>query len=197
MKRVGLALTAAALAHLGCNGRGDRVTFRVKAADVQHQSNSFLKNKQPADSIEITLPGKLLNPPVAVTLIGRDQADWSTPEHAAQSILSAGTSGDASWVVESYVSAERAEVSRRLAQPDALERIRNYYRALGKVSETCSVEINGYRALFLQAVDPDGDTTLIAIALAHTPDGWRQTDALARDDTFEIAWAALHTGGAR
>ena len=197
MKGLWLAFTAVTLLEMGCGGRGDRVTFRVKAADVQHQSNSFLKNKGPDDPIEITLPGKLLNPAAPITLVPRDQAGWSTPEHAAQSILSANTAGDASWILDNYVSGERAGIRKQLAEPGVLERTRNYYRTAGKTSETCWTEIHGFRVLFFRAVDPDGDTTLIAVTLANTPEGWRQTDALARDDTFEIVWTALHTGGAR
>ena len=193
----GLAFAAVALLEMGCGAGVDRVTFRVKAADVQHQSNSFLKNKGPDETIEMTLPGKLLNPAAPVTLVARDQAGWSTPEHAAQSILSANTAGDASWIVENYVSGERAAIRKQLSEPGVLERTRNYYRTAGKTSETCWTEIHGFRVLFFQAVDTDGDTTLAAMTLAQTPEGWRQTDALARDDTFEIVWTALHTGGAR
>ena len=197
MKGLWLAFAAVALLEMGCGAHGDRVTFRVKAAEVQHQSNSFLKNKGPDDTIEMTLPGKLLNPAAPIALVTRDQAGWTTPEDAAQSILSANTSGDASWIVENYVPAERAGIRKQLAEPGVLERTRNYYRSAGKTSESCWTEIQGFRVLFFQAMDADGDTTLIAVTLANTPEGWRQTDALARDDTFEIVWTALHTGGAR
>ena len=186
----------AVVVQLAC-ARGDRLTFRAKVADVQHRANSFLKNKQPDDSVDITLPGKLLNPPAPLNLIRREQADWSTPEHAAESILSANSAGDGAWMVENFVPSEREGVSKRVSEPEVIRGTENYYRNLGKVSETCWTELRGFRVLFLQGLDADGDATLISITLSKTAEGWRQTDALAHDDTFEIVWTALHTGGVR
>lgn len=191
-----LAIVAAAIAQCDC-GSGDRLTFRVKAADFRRQSNSFVKNKPPDDLVEIALPGKLLNPAHAVNLISRGQADWSTTEQAAASAVSANTAGDASWIVECFVPAEREAVAKRLSNPAAAESARDYFRNLGKVSITGWTEVHGITVLFLQGRDDDGDATIITIALSKTPAGWKQTDALANDDTFDVVWTALHTGGVR
>ena len=191
------AAAGCAILQLACGTRGDRLTFRVKVSDVQHQANSLLKNKQPDDYVEITLPGKLLNPATPVNLISRSQADWSTPEHAAASILSANAAGDPSWMIENYVPSEREAVSKRLSDPDVLRTTVSYYQDLGRTSMTGSAELRGFTLIFIQGLDEDGDATLLALVLSKTPTGWRQTDALAHDDTFEIIWTALHTGGVR
>jgi hypothetical protein len=194
---VALAIIAAAIAQCDCGLGGDRLTFRVKAADFRRHSNSFVKNKQPDDLVEIVLPGKLLNPAHAVILISRGQADWSTTEKAAASAVSANTAGDISWIVECFVPAEREAVAKRLSGPAAAQSARDYFRNLGKVSITGWTELRGITVLFLQGRDDDGDATIITIALSKTPAGWKQTDALASDDTFDVVWTALHTGGVR
>jgi hypothetical protein len=197
MKLSLFALAAGLLLQSACGLLSDRLTFRAKVADVQHRTNSLLKNKQPDDYVEVTLPGKLFNPATPVSLIPRNQADWSTPEHAAASILSANTDGDRSWMIENYVPAERAAIDKRFSDPDVLRTTVSYYQNLGRTSMTGWAELRGFRLVFLQGVDEDGDTTVLALALSKTPTGWRQSDTLAHDDTFEIVWSALHTGGVR
>jgi len=182
---------------LACGTLGDRLTFRAKVADVQHRTNSLLKNKQPGDYVEINLPGKLLNPTTPVNLITRNQADWSTPEHAAASILSANAAGDPSWMIENYVPSEREAISKRLSDPDVLRTTVSYYQNLGRAAMTGWTNLRGFTVVFIQGLDEDGDATMLALALSKTPTGWRQTDTLAHDDTFEIVWTALHTGGVR
>ena len=191
------AVAAAAFLHLACGTLGEKLNFRVKVADVQHKANSFLQHKEPADYVEITLPGKMLNPPLPVKLISRHQADWSTPEHAAASILSANAAGDIAWVVQNYVPAERQAIGQRLSDPVTVDGTKNYYRSLGTASITGRTEILGFTLLFVQGVDEDGDSAVLVVTLSKTPEGWKQTEALAHDDTFEIVWTALHTGGVR
>jgi len=191
------AAAGCAMLQLACGTLGDRLTFRAKVADVQHRTNSLLKNKQPGDYVEINLPGKLLNPTTPVNLITRNQADWSTPEHAAASILSANAAGDPSWMIENYVPSEREAISKRLSDPDVLRTTVSYYQNLGRAAMTGWTNLRGFTVVFIQGLDEDGDATMLALALSKTPTGWRQTDALAHDDTFEIVWTALHTGGVR
>jgi len=192
-----LAFAVAAILQSACGTVGDRLTFRVKTADVQHKANTLLKSKQPDEYVEITLPGKLLNPATPVNMISRSHADWSTPEHAAASILSANAAGDTTWMVENYVPSERESVNKKLSEPNVLQSTQNYYQNLGRISMTGWTELRGYTLVFIRGVDEDGDATVLVLTLSKTPDGWKQTDALAHDDTFEIVWTALHTGGVR
>ncbi len=183
------------IAQGACGLGGDRLTFRVKVSDFRRQTNSYVKNKRADDFVEIALPGKLFNPAHPVKLISRSQADWSTTEKAAASSVSANTAGDVSWIVECFVPAEREAVAKRLSDPAAAQRARDYFRNLGKISITGWTEVRGFTVLFLQGLEDDGDATLITIALSKTPAGWKQTDALANDDTFDLVWTALHTAG--
>jgi hypothetical protein len=197
-KHTNLALVAIALiVHSSCNSSHDRLTFRAKVSDFRRPSNALVRNKRPDDAVEVTLPGKLLTPAQPIALVSRAQSDYSTPERAAATIVSANTAGDVSWIVDNYLAEQRGIVGERLADADAAQRNVAYYRGLGKVSLTGWTEIRGDRVLFLQGVDEDGDATFIAITLAKTPSGWKQTEALQNDDTFELVWTALHTSGIR
>ena len=192
-----LLMAAAAIAEVSCGLAGDRLTFRVKVSDVRRQSNSLIKGKRPDESVEITLPGKMLNPAVPLKLVDRTNADWSTPEHAAASVVSADTLANVPWMIENSAPAERAAATKLFSDPVAVNRTRDYYRNIGKVSITGWTDIRGFRVLFLQGLDEDGDASLLSVVLVNTPAGWKQTDALANDDAFEIVWAALHTSGVR
>ncbi len=71
-----------------------RVVFRTKVSELWLQTNSLAKDKQPGEFVETSLPGRLIDPPLAVNLIQRAEADWNTPERALASIRSADTAGD-------------------------------------------------------------------------------------------------------
>jgi len=58
-------------------------------------------------------------------------------------------------------------------------------------------EVRGVRVVFLRGLDEDGDTTFLTESLSKTPSGWRQTQALLGDDTYDVVWTALHTGRVR
>jgi hypothetical protein len=155
------------------------------------------KGKRPDDVVEVTIPGQLRSPPALLPLVSRSEADWSTPERAAASSVSANLAGDVAWIAESYVPAEREAVRRQFSDPAIAQRTRDYYRAMGKVEMTGWGEVRGFTVVFLLGRDEDGDATFASVTLSKTGSGWRQTNALAEDDAFEVVWTALHTGGVR
>lgn len=190
-------LAGAAVALVSCRPRPDQLTFQVKVSDLRRAANALAKGKRGDDLVEVRLPGQLRNPPAALPEIARRDADWSTPEQAAAASISAELAGDASWIAESYVPSERAEVRRQFSDPALARRTSDYYRGMGKIGMTGWAELRGFRVVFLLGQDPDGDATVQSLTLAKTDRGWHQTNALADDDTFEVIWTALHTGGVR
>jgi hypothetical protein len=193
---VGLAILVAILAQFGC-GRQQRLTFQAKVADLGRQNNALAMNKRPDDFVEITVPGQLLRVPIAVSLVRRSEADWSTPEHAVASILSANMAGDLSWILDNFVPAERDAARKQLSDPAIARRTRDYYRYSGKVEMMGWAEVRGFDIVFMRGLDEDGDATFLAEVLSKTPSGWRQTQALSKDDTYDVVWTAIHAGSAR
>jgi hypothetical protein len=184
----------AALAEISCGARTEKLTFQVRVADLRKHDNALAKGKRPDELVTVTAPGKLYRPPLEVQLVERRQADWSTPERAVASILSAGASGEVSWIVENFVAGERERVAKQFANPEVAQRTETYYRNIGKVAITGRAEIHGVTLLFLLGKDAEGDPTLLPAPLVKTESGWRQTGALSGDDTYDVVWAALHAG---
>jgi len=192
-----LTMPILALAQISCGPRSDRVTFQAKVSDLRRPDNSFAKNKRPDDLVEITLPGRMLEVPAVVKLVGRHEADWSTPESAVAAILSANVAGDVPWILQSFVPAERNEALKQFADPVAVERGRESYAAMGKFEITGQVEVHGITIVFVRGEEEDGDSTVLTVNLSKTPSGWKQTDALAHDDSLDVISIALHTGTVR
>jgi hypothetical protein len=132
---------------------------------------------------------------LVVTPFLRNQAGWSTPERAIASIISANSAGDATWMIESFAPTERERARRQLSDPMFFEQTRDYYRHLGIVRITGEAEVRGFMVMLLLGQDEDGDATLLITTLAKTPEGWRQTNALAADDEFDLIWTAVYTRG--
>jgi len=178
-----------------CKSAPSKITFEARAGNLRKPSNSYARNKGPDDLLVIGLPGKLIDPPAPLAPIDRSAADWSTPEHAAASILSATRAGNVPWMVENFVPQERETIGKQLADPAAVARLRDLYRRAGQVSITAAAEIRGYTVLFLLGRDEDGDPTFLNAVLSKTPTGWRQSNALAGDDAFDLATTAAQTAG--
>jgi hypothetical protein len=189
-----LTVLIAALAQVSCGLRGDRVTFQAKVADLRKPANSFATNKRPDDVVAITLPGTMLEVPAVVKFVRRSEADWSTPEAAVASILSASVAGDVPWILQSFVPAERNEALKQYADPVSVEQTRESYAAMGKFVITGRAEVHGTTVVFLRGEEEDGDSTLLMVSLLKTPSGWKQTNALTQDDAFDVVSAALHAG---
>jgi len=96
-------------------------------------------------------------------------------------------------MIDSYLPSERSEHS----DPAAARHASDYYRNMGKIQMTGWAKVRAFTVVFLLGQDEDGDATVATITLANTDSGWRQTNAIAEDDTFEVIWTALHTGGVR
>jgi hypothetical protein len=190
-------LIVAALAQFSCRPHQDRLTFEAKVSDLRHPGNSLAKGKRPDDIVEVTLPGELRRPSTRLPVVSRSDADWSTPERAAASSVSAHLAGNVSWIAENYVPAEREEVRKQFSDLVVAERTRDYYRSMGQVEMTGWAEIRGFTVVLLLGRDEDGDATFASVTLSNTGSGWRETNALAEDDTYEVLWTALHTGGVR
>src|SRR5713226_5577485 len=139
-----LTVLIATAAQVSCGLRPDRVTFQAKVADLRKPGNSFARNKRPDDLVEIALPGRMLEVPAVVKLVGRREADWSTPESAVAAILSANVAGDVPWILQSFVPTERNEALKQFADPVAVERGRESYAAMGKFAITGQAEVQGF-----------------------------------------------------
>jgi hypothetical protein len=174
-----------------------RLTFRARVSELGLQTGSYAKSKRPDDCAEVALPGRLNQPPLSVALVDRKAADWSTPERAMASIRSANTAGDAAWILENFSPDAQAGVRSLLAEPATAQRNRDYYKTIQKLEITGSVELRGYTLLLSREERGGGEARVVPVTLTKTAAGWKQTNALSADETFDVVWAAVRSGGVR
>ena len=177
-----------------CAQDAGRLTFRVHVSELGRQTGSFAKNKRPEDLAGVTLPGRLFNPPHPIALIERSRADWSTPEQVIASIRSANTAGDPEWIVQNFVPAERAGIQKMLGDPAIAKRNQDYYKTVRRVEITGSAQLRDLTILFVREESDAGKALVLPITLAKTTSGWKQTNILSDDDTFDVVWTALRSG---
>ena len=170
-----------------------RLTFNARVSDLCLQDGSRAKNKHRDDCVEVALPGRLDSQPLAIPLIERKAADWSTPERALASIRSANTVGQKEWLVENFTADERPRVRAELDDPAMVKRSVDYYTTIRKAEITGSAELRGYTLVFTREETSAGTVRIVPVTLRKTASGWKQTNALSADETFDVVWAALRT----
>jgi len=174
-----------------------RLIFRAGVLELWLQENVYAKNKRPGDCVEVALPGRLNQPPLPVVLIERRAADWSAPERALASIRSANTAGDREWILQNFPPDEQAQIRPLLGDAALVKRNQDHYRAIHGLEITGSAELRGYTVLLTREELGEGRTRTVPVSLAKTASGWKQTNALSADETFDVVWAALRAGKMR
>ena len=174
-----------------------RLTFRAPVSELWLQASSYARNKRPGDCVEVVLPGRLDQPPLPVALTGRQAANWTTPEAAMASIRSANTAGDRDWILENFVKDEHAGLRAQVDDPVLLKRNLDYYKTIRTVEITGSAQLRGYTIVFIREEPDAGAARIVPVTLMKTASGWKQTNALSADETFDIVWAALRAAKTR
>jgi len=175
-----------------------RLIFRAEVSELWlRASSSYAKDRRPGDCVEVALPGRLNRPPLPVVLIERRAADWSAPERALASIRSANTAGDREWILQNFPPDEQAHIRPLLDDAVLVKRNQEHYRAILGLEITGSAELRGYTVLLTREELGEGRTRTVPVTLAKTASGWKQTNALSADETFDVVWAALRAGKIR
>jgi hypothetical protein len=141
---------------------------------------------------EVTLPGALINPPVKLAPITKANAKSDTPLVAAAADFSAEKADDADWIVSLFAPTDREEVKSMLA--DKVMRARNRGIFAHKDARYVRGQANYKDYVLRFFADGKPDNPPQVLALVKTPDGFRRTNALSADDTFDIVWSALRLG---
>jgi len=171
-----------------------RLIFQAKVSDLLLGAGSLARNKAPNDTVRITLPGHRVLPPRAVPLIRRADAKWDSPEAVVESIRSANTAGDATWILENFAPGDQAEVSKLLGEPDVAKRNLDYYKTVSKSDVTALIEFRSYTILLVREETSGTAVRTVPMTFVKTPTGWKQTNALSKDETFDVVWAASRNG---
>ena len=155
-------------------------------------TDAISKGKTLTDYSEITLPGALIKPLLKLAPVAKANAKFDTPVNVAAADFSAEKSDDAEWIVSMFAPADRAAIKSMLADRAMRERNRGIFAHKDARYVRGQANYKNYVLLFI--VDGNLDNAPNVLAFVKTPDGFRRTNALSADDTFDIVWSALRLG---
>jgi hypothetical protein len=171
---------------------GGKLLFRVQIGDRGMKTDAISKGKTLTDYSEVTLPGSLIKPPLKLAPVAKANAKFDTPIDAAAADFSAEKSDDTDWIVSMFAPGDRAGVKSMLADRAMRERNRGIFAHKDARYVRGQANYKNYVLLFI--VDGNLDNAANVLAFVKTPDGFRRTNALSADDTFDIVWSALRLG---
>jgi hypothetical protein len=173
-------------------GGGGKLLFRVQIGDRGMKTDAISKGKTLTDYSEVTLPGALIKPPLKLAPVAKQNAKFDTPVNAAAADFSAEKSDDADWIVSMFAPADRSGVKSMLADRAMRERNRGIFAHKDARYVRGQASYKNFVLLFI--TDGNLDNAPNVLAFVKTPDGFRRTNALSADDTFDIVWSALRLG---
>ena len=171
---------------------GGKLLFRVQIGDRGMKTDAISKDKTLTDYSQVTLPGALIKPPMKLAPVAKANAKFDTPVNAAAADFSAEKSDDADWIVSMFAPGDRTDVKAMLADKAMRERNRGIFAHKDARYVRGQANYKNYVLLFI--VDGNLDNAPNVLAFVKTPDGFRRTNALSADDTFDIVWSALRLG---
>jgi hypothetical protein len=177
---------------LAQTGGGGKLLFRVKIQDRAMKTDALDKGGTLGDYSEVTLPGSLTNPPLKLAPVAKANAKSDTPAAAAAADFSAEKADDADWIVSMFAPGDRADVTSMLADKSMRATNRGIFKHKDARYVRGQAIYKDYVLLFI--IDGKLNNTPQVLALVKTPDGFRRTNALSSDDTFDIVWSALRLG---
>jgi hypothetical protein len=187
-----VALISATVHVFAETGGGGKLLFRVKIQDRGMKTDALDKGKTLGDYSEVTLPGALINPPLKLAPVTKATAKYDTPAAAAAADFSAEKADDADWIVSMFAPDDRADVKSMLADKSIRARNRGIFAHKDARYLRGQATYKNYVLLFI--IEGKLDNTPQVLTLVKTPDGFRRTNALSSDDTFDIVWSALRLG---
>ncbi len=202
MSRAGVIVVATVISLSGCQpaaesqgpdaGFTGRLVFQTQIQNLELRSGSHVEGKSPEDAIGAETPGRLLRTPRTIEETTKAAANRGTPVAAAISDYSAFRAGDGDWILENYSDDNRSEVLGLLASEVARERTFLIFSYLKTLEIWGEAEWQGYRLVLARYNgEKKGGTVL---TFRETPDGWKRTNALREDETFDVIISAFRTG---
>ena len=168
------------------------IRFRVRVSYVGLQNSSLVRGKQPTDFVEVKLPGQLYDSPKRFAPISKQSVDWNSPIDAAVADFSAFKADDSNWILEDFVPEEENEVRSLLANKDAHQQNRDIFEARTERDVTGQVRYKEYAIVFAR---DSGQAHPVPLTFKQTSYGWKRTNALSKDETFDVVFSALYNGG--
>lgn len=171
-----------------------QIKFKVKKQNLWFK-NKLEKTEKLSDFAELSLPGKLYDPPREIqTIEKKEEADRSTLENAVASVFSANKSGDLNWIVENFVDSEREKIKKIFQNKKLLEESKADAEKIISIYITGQVDYKDSTIVLIEQKYIDGRKAKESMACKKTEKGWRVTNEFSADKNFDIVFAALSYG---
>ena len=170
-----------------------QVTFKAKRANLWLKQNSA-DEKKPTESIEITLPGELYNPPKEILMVEKKEVNRSTIENTVASVFSANKSGDLNWISDNFMDNDKEKIKKLFKDKKIMEDSKSDAQKIISVSITGQADYKDSVLVFIEESYLNGKKVKESIACKKTEKGWKVTNEFSDDKTFDIVFAALSSG---
>lgn len=199
---LGLTLLLGLIAS-GCSGQGGgpasgqdqplgTLTFRAGVASLGLASNSLTDGKSIDDFVEVELPGLLYDSLLEVKPITKENADRSTPVATATSDYSAIRADDTDWILENFIEEDHLGIMGILSDEMQRDVYRKVFAGLENMQVWGEARLEGATLLLLRYNNETRGGAVLT--LVETPDGWKRTNRLELNETFDVVVAALRSG---
>lgn len=200
MSRAGVLVVATMMSLSGCRpaaelqdtGFTGKLVFQTQVQNLELRSGSHIEGKSPEDLIGAELPGRMFDLPRSTEETTKASADRSSPFSAAISDYSAFRAGDGDWILENYSDDNRNEVLGLLASDGARKQTFLIFTYLKSFEIWGEAEWQGFRLVLARY---NGEKRGgVVLTFRETPDGWKRTNALREDETFDVIMSAFRVG---
>ena len=170
-----------------------QIIFKVKSANLWVKEKSKDK-KNSNEFVEITLPGKLYNPPKEIFTIEKKDVDRSSIENIVASVFSANKAGDLSWIIDNFTDNDKEEIKKLFKNKKILEESESDAQKIISIYIIGQADYKDSVLVFIEQDYLDGSKVKESLACKKTEKGWKVTNKFASDKTFDIVFAALSSG---
>ena len=170
------------------DGLNDDKTLEKKKDAKKEEKNIMV------ETADVSLQGEFYKTPTEVHAIPKKQVDRSTIEGLAESVFSAMREGNLKWIAENYVDEEEEQIKDAFKNKNDLKAAKLDFENIKAEHLLGHAIYKDYTLVFIEQEYNIGKKLIETIACKQTTDGWKVTNGLGNDKTFDIVFAALSSG---
>lgn len=170
-----------------------QIKFKVKRENLWLKSK--LNNKEkPTEFAEVSLPGKLYDPPKKIPTIERKNVNRNTVENTIASVFSANKSGNLDWIVDNFVKKDKEKIRELFKNKQLLKDSQADTQKIILVYLLGQVDYKDSVFVLVEQKYITGGRVKESLALKKTENGWMVTNEFSGDEAFDIVFAAVSLG---
>ena len=171
-----------------------KLAFVTKRSNLWYKHAKDLKEKDVPETAQIFLEGELYSSLKKVKEIDKKNIDRSTPEGLIASYISASKKGDVDWIAENFVDEDKDKILDLFKDKKVLKESMEGAKKIQAEVIRGEARYKGHLLLFIEQQYPKNIKVTETVACRKTTDGWKLTNLLSTDETFDIVFAAVSSG---